>query len=127
MPADMVDRDQRHAQRERGSLGEVHAHQHRADEAGSIAHRHGVDVLPSDPRSLERALGQQRDGLDMAARRDLRHDAAVHRVQIGLGKDLIAQDLSAVLDDGHGGLVAGGFKGKYFHVSSRPFPRKISS
>ena len=51
----------------------------------------------------------------MAARGDFRHNAAVDRVEVRLGKNLIGQDLPSVLDHGHGRLIAGGFKCKDLH------------
>ena len=67
MPADMVHGDQRDAERERGRLGEIHADEHGADQPGRIAYGDGVDLLARDPRLFQRALGQQRDRLDVAA------------------------------------------------------------
>ncbi len=125
MAADVVHRDQRHAQRRGAGLGKVDPHQHRADEAGGIGHGDGVDVLFLDPGRLDGAPGQDGDSLHMAAGGDLRHDAAVDRVQRRLGEDLIGEHLPAVLDDGDGGLVTGGFKGKYFQ--SEYLCQKISS
>ena len=44
MSPDVVNRDQGFPQRQRRRLGEVHAYQHRADQAGGIGHGHGIDV-----------------------------------------------------------------------------------
>lgn len=54
----------------------------------------------------------------MAARGYLGHYAAVYRVQIRLREYLVGQHVSAVLNDGNCGLVAGRFKCKNFHFSS---------
>ena len=112
MTADMVHRDERHIERKRDGLGEVHADEHRADEARGVGHGDGVNVLPRYPRRADRLLGEDGDGLDMAAGGDLRHDAAVDGVQIRLGKNLVGQDVPTVFHDGDRGLVAGGFKSK---------------
>ena len=111
MAADMVYRDERDAERRRGALGKVHAHEHRADESRRIRHRHGVKLGLFHARRRDRAVRQPRDDLHMAARGDLRHDAAVYGVQVGLRKDLIGEHLSAVFCHGDGGLVARGFHG----------------
>ena len=44
MSPDVVNRDQGFPQCQRRRLGEVHAHQHRADQTGGIGHGHGIDV-----------------------------------------------------------------------------------
>ena len=104
-------RDKRHAQRERGALGKIHAHQHRADEPRRVGAGHCVDIGADSARLLQRPLRQDGDDLQMAAGRDLRHDAAVHGVQICLGKNLVGQDPAPILHQRDGGLVAGGFHG----------------
>ena len=103
----MVHGDQRHVQRRGAGLGEVYADEYRPDQARRVGDGHGVDILFFDPGSLDGALRQDRDGLYMAAGRDLRHDAAIDRMQGRLGEDLIGQYLPAVLHDGDGSLVTG--------------------
>ena len=107
----MVYRDERDTECRRGALGKVHAHEHRADEPRRVRHRHGVELGFFYARRRDRAVRQPRDDLHMAARGDLRHDAAVYGVQVGLRKDLIGEHLSAVFCHGDGGLVARGFHG----------------
>ena len=111
MPADMVHGDERHAERIRAGLRKIHANEHRADKPGGIRHGNRVDVRAGDPGGVYRLLREDGDGLHMAARRDLRHNTAVDRVQLRLREYLIGQYLSAVLHDRNGGLIAGGFKG----------------
>ena len=50
----------------------------------------------------------------MTAGSDLRHDAAVDRVQLRLRKYLVGEYFPAVLDDSDGSFITGGFKRKYF-------------
>ena len=59
------------------------------------------------PASLERLAQDRRDELEVPPRRDLRDDAAVLRVQLGLGGDDVGEDLAVVRDERRGGLVAG--------------------
>ena len=56
----------------------------------------------------------------MAARGDLRHNAAVYGMQVCLRKNLIRQYFSSVLHDGNSRLITGGLKRKNFHVSLLP-------
>ena len=109
--ADMVYRDERDTECRRGALGKVHAHEHRADEPRRVRHRHGVELGFFYARRRDRAVRQPRDDLHMAARGDLRHDAAVYGVQVGLREYLVGEHPPAVFGHGDGGLVAGGFHG----------------
>ena len=126
MAPDMVHRDEGDSQGQGTGLGEVHPHQHRADESGGIGHGHGIDLLPADARRFNGLLGQDGDGLHMAAGGDLRHNAAVDGMELSLGKDLIGQNPSAVLHNGNGGFITGGFKSKYFQVL-RLISKNVSS
>ena len=109
--ADMVYRDERDTECRRGALGKVHAHEHRADEPRRVRHRHGVELGFFYARRRDRAVRQPRDDLHMAARSDLRHDAAVYGVQVGLREYLVGEHPPAVFGHGDGGLIAGGFHG----------------
>ena len=80
-----------------------------------------------DARLLERLIGQRGDGLDVLARRDLRHDAAVERVQVGLRRDGVGEDFAPVLDDCDGSLVAGGLESENFIAAPPLLPRRIPS
>ena len=115
MPAYVVHRYERHAQRHGRGLGEVHAHQQRAYESGRVGDGHGVYVLPLQARHLQGALGEKRDDLDMAARGYLRHDPAVYGVQVCLGENLVRDQFSPVPDERNGSFVAGGFNCEYQH------------
>ena len=118
MAADVVHRDERHIQRVGRALGKVQPHEHRADETRRVGRGHGVDVFFLDARLLERLIGQRGDGLDVLARGDLRHDAAVERVQVSLRRDGVGEDLAPVFDDGDGCLVAGGLESEDLHCSA---------
>ena len=89
MAADVVHGYERHSQAVGQALGEVHAHEQRADKPRRICNGHGVYVRAGEAGDRERAVGELVDHLDVAAGGYFRHDAAVHGVQVGLGKHLV--------------------------------------
>ena len=115
MALDVVDRNERHIERQCSRLGKIHADEQRADKAGRIGHGDGVQLAARQAGVLQRLLGKTVDGLNMLARGDLRHNAAVFTVQRNLRGDTVRQDTPSVLYDGNGSLVAGGFNGKDPH------------
>ena len=120
MAPDVVHRDQGNPQGVGGGLGEADPHQHRADEARGIRHRHGVDVLPGQARIPQSLIRQTGNGLHMLAGGDLRHHAAVQGVHVRLGQDGVRQHRPPVPHHRRGSLVAGGFKGQNVHLLSSP-------
>ena len=115
MPADVVNGYERHPEAEGQALGEVHADKQRAYQPGRVCDRDGVYVRAREARHGESAVGELVYDLDVAARGNLGHDAAVDRVEVGLGENLVGQHLPAVAHEGDGGLIAGGFNGKNNH------------
>ena len=103
----MVDRDERKAPRPRDRLRGRDADEERADEARPARDRHRVDSVQRRAGLDERLLDHRRDELEMPARRDLRHDASVARVEIGLGGDDVREDPPVLRDDRSRSLVAG--------------------
>jgi hypothetical protein len=89
-------------------LGGVGADQQRPRQAGAGGHRHGVDVAQGAAGAVQRLVQDGDDRLDVLARGELRHDAAVAGVQLDLGGDDAGEQPAAVADDGGCGLVAGG-------------------
>ena len=118
MAPDVMHGNQRYPQTVGHALGKTHRHQHGADKAGGVGHRHGVDVLFRKPRMGKSLIREARNGLHMLAGGDLRHHAAVEGVHIRLRKNGVGQHSPAVPHHRHGGLVAGGFKGQYVHASA---------
>ena len=101
----MVDGDERKPARPRDHRrGE--ADEQRADQSGALGDGEPVDVVQHDLRLAERLTDHGRHELEMPPRRDLRHDAAVLRVQIDLRRDDIREDLPLLGDHGRRGLVA---------------------
>ena len=122
---DVVDRDQRHVQRIGHGLGEADPHQHGADETGGIGDGHGVHVALGEPGIGQRLIRQTGNGLHVLAGGDLRHYAAVESVHIRLREDGVGEDRASVPHHGHGGLVAGGFKGQNVHCAASPSNRRV--
>ena len=60
------------------------------------------------------------DDAQVIARRELRHHAAVGRVQFHLAVDLVREQAGGTVIDGHRGLVAGGFEPQYSHALHFP-------
>ena len=63
---------------------------------------------PVAVRVAEGLVDHLQHGLEVVAGGDLRHDAAVLGVEVELRGDDVRAEVAAVLDDGGGGLVAGG-------------------
>ncbi len=79
---DVVHADQRQVVRDAQRLGEVHADQQRADQAGAAGHRHRVEVVPVRTGLVSSARLQGRDDpAQLLARGHLRHDPAGGGVQ----------------------------------------------
>ena len=123
----MVHRDKRHAERERGGLGKVHADKQRADEPRRTRDGHGVNVAAAQTGHLQRAVGELGDDLHVRARRYLGHDAAVDGVQVGLRKDLIGQHLAPVAHEGDGRFITGRFDRKNNHIVSASLRNQVMS
>jgi hypothetical protein len=73
----VVDGDQRQAAGQRHRLAEAQAHHDAADQAGAGGRGHPVEIIPADARVGHRPGDDAVDGVDVGARRDLRHHAAV--------------------------------------------------
>ncbi len=104
-------------------LGRRHAHEQRADEPRPDRHRDAVEVAEPDLRLVERLREQDVERDQVLARRQLGDDAPEARVQVGLRREQVRADAS-VLDDGHAGLVAGGFESEDDHPVI-PIERRI--
>ena len=109
---------QRLAVHERDGLGHLHAHEQRAHEAGPLGHRHRVQVGVAEPRLRHGPRDHRADVLDVVSRRQLRHHAAVRRVDLGLRGDHVGEDAAAVLHHRRRRLVAGRLDGQ--HASPGP-------
>lgn len=77
VPAQMVHRHQGLSCRKGKALGKIHAHKHRADKPGRKGDGNGVQLLCGKARLRKRLLRHLRDVLNMAARSDFGHHAAI--------------------------------------------------
>ena len=108
MALDVVDAQQRLVARKSQPLGHVHADEQRADEARPLRHGDAVEIVVAEV-GLAHCLGDDGvDDLDMLSRGNLREDAAVLGVQIGLAGDDVAQDARPALDHRCCRLIARG-------------------
>ena len=123
MRLEMVDGEERLAGRQRHALAGHQADQHAADQARAGRRGDAVELRPRlRPAVRERASDQPVDDLDMGARGDLRHDAAIGRVGGDLAHHLVGENLArAVGAQPHHrrrGLVAGGFDSQDPHSAA---------
>ncbi len=89
MGLEMVDGDERLADRKRDPLGRHQPDNDPADQARSRGGRHAVEVPDGHPRLRKRPRDERIDNLDMGARRDFRHDAAEGRVSRDLAHHFV--------------------------------------
>ena len=103
---EMVDADQRQAVHPCQRLGQRAADQQRAHQTGALRHRQAVEIAEAHAGLGQRLLDDRHDDLDVPPRGELRHHAAVGRVDVVLRGDHARQHAPAV--DEHGGrrLVA---------------------
>ena len=83
----MIDTDQRLPHRPRERLRSGHTDEERTDESRPMRDGDRVDVSERRVRLAQRAIDDGKDLLDMGARGDLRHDAAVDGVEVKLRRD----------------------------------------
>src|SRR2546421_665728 len=104
----MADADHRQLAGPGDRLGQVDPDEQAADQARAARHRDSIHLLPAGARVLQRPLDDGDQGLEMRARRDLRHHTSIRRVQGILGTDDVRQQPRAADDDRGSGLVTRG-------------------
>ena len=120
MPPDMIHADERDTVRYGEPLREVDRDEQRPDQPRMVGHGDKPDVGKLDPRRSERLPRDAGDDLDVRAARDLGDHAPVEPMHRDLRRDDIRADEQFPVDllqNGGGGLVAGGFKAKYEHFT----------
>ena len=109
---EVVDGDEGDVLRVGQGLGVGDADEQRSGEAGAGGDGDGVEIGEGDAGLGQGGADDGNDGAEMLAAGQLGDDAAV----AGMGGDLRGDDrgkrAGAALDDGGGGLVAGGFDGE---------------
>ena len=102
---EVVDWDQRQLARPRECLRSRNADEERTHESRPLCDGDGLDLRERDAAAVERLAHHRPDELEVAARRDLRHDAAVARVQLILRRDNRCPHLTGRGHERRGGLV----------------------
>ena len=114
VPAEMVDRVERHLPRGRVRLGRSHPDQQGTGQPGPDGGRDDVGLV--DARRVQGAAHRRAQRLQVRARRDLGHHAAEPGVLVDAGGHLVGQQrhgaVGAELGDADTGFVAGAFDGQ---------------
>ena len=106
---EVVDGDEWQSLGEGEGFGVGDANEERSGEAGTAGDGDGVEVGEGDVGLGQGGAHDGDDGAEMLAAGQLGDDSAIAGVGGDLGGDDRGEDASAALDDGSGGLVAGGF------------------
>ena len=115
MAFEMIDRDQRLARGVRQRLAGDQPDHHPPISPGPAVAAIASTSASVTPASASAARDQRLQHLDMRARRDLRHDAAIGRVRRFLPGQPVRQDAPVAGDQRRRGLVAGGFEAEDQH------------
>ena len=107
--AQVMHRDQRLVCGVGQPLGEIDAHQHRTNQAGRKGDGDSIHVVDGLACVQQSLFDGGTDELAVTAACDFGNDTAVKCLFLHAGRDDVAQQLSAILDQCCGGLVAGGF------------------
>jgi len=118
---EVVDRDERQPPRPRERLRHGEPDEEGADQPRALRHGDAVDVVERRARLGERLADHRRDELEMPPRRDLGHDAAVPRVEVGLRGDDARAHLPVIRDERRGRLVATRFQAEDHSPGSASF------
>ncbi|MNZ97186.1 hypothetical protein D3C78_1164120 [compost metagenome] len=120
VPFHMVHADRRHAPGQRQGLGAGGADQQRADQPrpGGIGHR--VDIGETAAGFLQHLANQRQHALDVVARGQLGHHAAIDPVQVDLTEQGVGQQAALAVVQGDAGFVAGSFQAQYSHWEVAP-------
>ena len=119
VPEQVVDGDERQAAAVGQGLGGREPDEQCADQSRSLRDRHGIEIAQRRPRVGERGLDDGDDELEVAPRRDLGHDAAEARVQVGLRRADRRPHVAVPRHDRRAGVVARGLDGED-HRPERP-------
>ena len=104
-----MNRNQRHPQSQSRALGEVHPHQHCADQTGSISYSNAVKIPPGQTGGSQGLICQIVNDFDVFPGSNFRHHTAVKPVQIHLRGDAIRQNMPPIFHQGNCSFIAGGF------------------
>ena len=93
----MIDRDEGHAEPERDGLAHGDADDQAADQPRARRRGHRVDRIETELGLRQRLADRGIEQLDMGACGDLRHHAAIGRMQVELRAHHARQDLAAAV------------------------------
>ena len=116
---EVVDRDERTAERVGHPFGGIHAHDQCTSEPGSLGDGNGVDFLAIDACLPQSLLDHRDDGRHMASRGKLGHDAAVAFVEVELRRHNRGQNPATSGNDCRRRFVTRCFDAKHDHGNSR--------
>jgi ABC-type multidrug transport system fused ATPase/permease subunit len=117
---EVMDADDRLAQRVAQRVGDARADEQRAGEARPLGAGDGVERRLRRIRLGQHRLDQRHEPADVIARREFRHHAAVARVQVDLRMQPVREQPRRRVVDGDAGFVAGGFDAEDAHGIVRP-------
>ena len=124
----MIDRDQRLARRVRERLAGDEPDHHPADQAGTGGRGDRVDVRQRESRIGEHGFDERGEAVDMRARRDLRHHAAIGAMLGLLPGDAMREDAAVRVHQGGRGFVAARFEAEdQGHIAAQPIPAPLSA
>ena len=109
----VVHADRRDAPGEGQGLGAGGAHQQGADQTGTGGVGDGLDLRNLGARLAQHLADQWQHALDVVARGQLRHHAAVDAMQVDLAEQGIGQQAALTVVEGDTGFVAGGFQAQH--------------
>ncbi len=110
MAFEVIDRDQRLARRMRQRLAGDEPDHHPADQPRPRRRRDRIDIGQRNASIGQRRRDQRAQHLDMRARGDFGHHAAIRPVRRLLPRKPVRQDTAIRGDEGGGGFVAARFK-----------------
>ena len=116
-----MDADGGQPPREAQRPGERCARQQRTDQARSGRVGHAIEFGGAGTGFSQRPFDERQQTLHMVARGQFRDHAAVGLMQIHLGVQHMREQAEAVIEDGDGGFVAGGFESEDAHGEGSGF------
>lgn len=111
----MVHTDGRHAPGKSQRLSAGRSHQQRADQARACRVSQCVDIAGLLAGLIQHLADQRQHALDVIARGQFRHDAAVDAMQVDLAEQGVSQQAALTVIERDAGFIAGGFQSQYEH------------
>ncbi len=115
MALEVMHADDRLRERETECIGDRRADQQRPREARSLRVRDPVEVAQRNAALGKHALRERNDALNVIARRELGHHAAVRLMHRHLRMQRVREEAAAGVVDGEPGFVARGFDAENDH------------